>query len=264
MRLDKKVVLVTGAGRGVGKAIAESFSDEGASLVCVDKDANLMELLVNQFKSRWHDVLGICADLSLKHDVGKVVTKTLDKFDGIDILVTHEEIIRHQTPFEDLQIEEWDKVINASLKGTFLCCQAVGKEFIRQNRGVIVNIASVAVFSPYVYSGAYSLSQAAVVSLTKQFAMEWAKYNIRANVICPGNVLTEEYRFIFKMNEDILQEQRKMIPMGGFVTPEDVAKAAIFLSSEESSFITGATLVVDGGQLGSTFLYFPGISMGGP
>lgn len=252
MRFAKKVVLVTGAGRGVGKSIAEFFSDEGARLVCVDKDAKLIDLLVGQFKSCGHDVLGICADLSLKQDVGKMVTKTLDKFEGIDILVIYEEMIRHRTPFEELEIEEWDKVINISLKGILLCCQAVGKEFIKQNRGVIVNIASVAAFYPYVYSGAYSLGQAAVVSLTKQFAMEWAKYSIRVNVICPGNVLTEEYRSMFKENEDIIEEQRGMVVKRGFVTPEDVAKATMFLSSEESSFITGAALVVGGGQLYST------------
>jgi NAD(P)-dependent dehydrogenase (short-subunit alcohol dehydrogenase family) len=195
--------------------------------------------------------MAVKADVSSRIDVNRMVEEALRAFKKIDILVNNAGIIK-PAPLEDLTEEDWDRVIDVNLKGQFLCSQAVGRKMIERREGTIVNIASLSGETPELWSGAYSPSKAGVISLTQQMAIEWAKYNIRVNAISPGAVLTPLTKSFYPTKEEY-EKRQKTIPLGRFAKPEDIAKAAVFLASDESAYITGEIINVDGGQQASIY-----------
>jgi NAD(P)-dependent dehydrogenase (short-subunit alcohol dehydrogenase family) len=153
---------------------------------------------------------------------------------------------------EDVSEEEWDRVMAVNLKGTFLCCQAVGREMIKKGGGNIINVASLAGHTPQMNAGAYSPSKAGVISLTKLMAVEWAKHNVRVNVLSPGPIRAPMFDFGFN-TEALRRKRAKSVPMNRIGRPEEVANAAVFFASDDSSFVTGHAFVIDGGSLSSVY-----------
>ena len=185
------------------------------------------------------------ADVTNLLEVKGMVEKIVKEFGRIDILVNNAGIMAN-APIENLKLEDWDKVININLTGVFLCCQAVGNEMIKVSNGNIINIASIVANQPYPLGGAYSASKSGVVIFTKQLAIEWAKYNIRVNAISPGVIRTPINEF-HHSHAETYEKRRTLIPLQRIGMPEDIANAAIFFASDESNYITGQVLLVDGG-----------------
>ena len=253
MRLKDKVALVTGASRGIGRGIALKFAQEGADVVVnYCENMAMAETLAGQIRSLGGQALTVKADVSNGADVNSMVGKVLDTFDTIDILVNNAGIFIGGE-VADLKEETWDRMMAVNLKGVFLCCQAVGKYMIANNvRGSIINIASISGKLPELNGNAYSPSKAGVISLSALLAVEWAKYEIRVNALSPGPVMTPLQKKIYS-TPDLPNARNRGIPMSRHGEPEEIGKAAVFLASEDSSYITGENLSVDGGSQASMF-----------
>ena len=256
MKLDKKVSIVTGGGRGIGRAVCLALAREGSNVMVTDVVSQTAREVSEEIQSMGRRALFFEMDVSKSDQAKKMVAAALSSFGKIDILVNVAGIF-FRSPIEDVSEQDWDKVVAVNLKGTFLCSQAVGKEMIKQGGGSIVNFASVAAHTPQINLGAYSPSKAGVLLLTKIMAVEWAKYNIRVNALSPGPILTPMTDSIYN-TEKLKKGRAKAIPMDRFGTPEEVAKAVLFLVSDDASYITGHALSIDGGALDSMF-YLTGL-----
>ena len=251
MKLEKKVAIVTGGGQGIGKAVCLALAREGADVMVTDVVSETAKVVCEQIEAMGRRSLYMEMDVSNGNHVMDMVKKALRTFGRIDVLVNVAGIFI-KSAIEDVSERDWDKVIAVNLKGTFLCSQAVGREMIRQGGGSIVNFASVAGHTPQIYSGAYSPSKAGVVLLTKIMAVEWAKYNIRVNAVSPGPISTPMTDSIYN-TERLRKGRARAIPLNRFGKPEEVAKAVVFLVSDDASYITGHALAIDGGSLDSMF-----------
>lgn len=241
--LTGKTAIVTGASRGLGKAMALGLAQAGANIVITDvletKDA------VKEIETLGVKAMGLKVDVTKVKDIEDMVKKTLQKFKKIDILINNAGVY-FPTPVADLDEKGWDKTLAINLKGSLLCAKAVGKEMIRQRSGAIVNTASVAGIMAFASSAAYNASKAAIIMLTKTLAAEWASYGIRVNVICPGIFATDMTKGL--LNDKGFQTMVKTkIPMARYATPDELVGAALYLASDASSYTTGHALVVDGG-----------------
>lgn len=241
--LTDKIAIVTGASRGLGKAMATGLARAGANVVVADiLDVNET---VEEIKKLGREAVGIKVDVSKKEDVERMVQQTIEKFGKVDILVNNAGIFR-MAPAETMKEEDWDKVIAVNLKGQFLCAQEVGKRMIKQKSGKIINMASVAGKLAFAQSAAYNASKAGVILMTKTLAAEWGKYNIQVNAVCPGvfaTPMTED----FLKDKNFLQMIKRRVPLARYGEPEELIGAAIFLSSKASDYMTGHELVIDGG-----------------
>ncbi|OGP96726.1 MAG: hypothetical protein A2157_04445 [Deltaproteobacteria bacterium RBG_16_47_11] len=255
--LSGETAIITGAGQGIGRSIAIKFAEKGANIVCVDKNSKTASSVAEEIHPLGVNSIPLSADVSNAEEVSFVVQRTIQAFGRVDILVNNAGATSGTCSLEDLLEEDWDKVVNTNLRGSFLFCKTVGKKMIERRKGIIINIASVAGHIPYTHSGAYGPSKAAVIALTKQLSLEWARYNIRVNAISPGSIRTPLTEPIYA-DEELGEARRKTVPLGRVGAPQDIANVAYFLASKESSFITGVTLSVDGGLLESLFLRHPG------
>jgi NAD(P)-dependent dehydrogenase (short-subunit alcohol dehydrogenase family) len=253
MRLEGKVALITGSSQGIGSGIALKFAEEGADVVVnYLKNIEMAEILADKIRSLGSKALTVKADVSKSMDVNAMVEKVLDTFDKIDILVNDAGIFIGGG-VADLKEEIWDRVMAVNLKGVFLCCQAVGNYMIANKvRGSIINIASISGKLPELNGNAYSPSKAGVISLSALLAVEWARYGIRVNALSPGPVMTPLQKAIYS-TPDLLNARNRGIPMNRHGEPEEIGKAAVFLASEDSSYVTGENLTVDGGSQASMF-----------
>lgn len=250
MRLKDKVAVVTGANQGIGKATALMFAEEGADVLVADMMDTVKDVC-DQIKAMGRESAFVKLDVSKSSQVNEMVKTALDTFGRIDVLANIAGIVRG-APIEEVTEEDFDKTIAVNLKGTFLCSQAVGKVMIKQGGGTIVNTASIAGHTPQIGLGAYSSSKAGVILLTKIMAVEWAKYNIRVNAVSPGPITTPLTEKIYHTPE--LKAQRaKAVPMDRFADPEEVAKAFTFFASDDSSYVTAQSLLVDGGSFDGIF-----------
>lgn len=243
--LNGKVAVVTGGSRGIGKAIAMELAKHGADIVIADLLVKDAEQTAKEISELGRKALVVRADVSRKREVDGLIRRTVTKFGKIDIFVNNAGIYR-AGPTEQLSEAEWDKVIDINLKGYFLCAQAAGKEMIKQKSGNIINISSVAGIGGFANSVAYCSSKAAIILLTKALAVEWAKHNIRVNAICPGAIKTAMTDPLLK-DEAFQQMIKQKTPLGRIGKPEEIAAGALFLASEASSYVTGHSLVIDGG-----------------
>jgi 2-deoxy-D-gluconate 3-dehydrogenase len=238
-----KVAIVTGASRGLGRAIAIGLAEAGADIVATDMLD--VEETVQDVRKNGRGALGLTVDVTNKNDIEGMVRGTLDRFDKIDILVNNAGIYR-TAPSETMSEEDWDSVVDINLKGEFLCAQEAGKVMMRAKSGKIVNISSVAGQFASAQSVSYCASKAGIILMTKTLAVEWARYNIQVNAICPGV-------FVTPMTENLLEDKnfRSMIearvPAARPGKPEELVGAAVFLSSKASDYMTGHALVIDGG-----------------
>ena len=256
MRLEDRVALVTGAGRGIGKSIALAFAREGARVVINDVDRANAEAAAAEVGAAGPKGLAVAADIARREDIGRLVDTVVRERGRIDIVVNNAmKIVPGK--LEELPEEAWDTTMNIGLKGVFLLSQAAARHMIRQRSGAFVNIASVAGLFPYNWAGAYSVVKAGVIMLTKLMALEWAPYGIRANAITPGYIRTPGTEAMYA-DPEIYEGRRKGVPMGRVGDGEDVASLAVFLASDEARYTTGSVVGADGGQAVGYFLSVPG------
>jgi len=246
MDLVDKVAIVTGAGRGIGKAIAIALTREGASVIINDVDIQTAEKVTKEIKSLGWKALAIQADVSDSKEVNQMVQSAIKKFKRVDILVNNAAIIKRGS-IEDLNEEDWDRVMDVNLKGAFNCMKAVAGIMKKQRYGKIVNISSIAgKIGDLASAPCYGASKAGMICLAKSLARELAAYNINVNVVAPHAIKTD-------MSKEWSEEKRKNIianiPLGRMGEPEDIAEAVVFLVSDKAKFITGEVLDVNGGCL---------------
>jgi NAD(P)-dependent dehydrogenase (short-subunit alcohol dehydrogenase family) len=260
MRLKDRISIVTGGGQGIGKAICLALAREGSDVLVTDINAKTAQEVSEEIKAMGRRSLSFEMDVSKANQVKEMVKTALDNFGNINILVNVAGTGK-KSAIEDVSEEDRDRIIAINLKGTFLCSQAVGRIMIKRGGGCIINTASVAGHAPQVYTGAYSPSKAGVLLLTKLMAVEWAKYRIRVNSISPSPIMTPATMDYIYNTETLRKARAKAVPMNRFGSPDEVAGAVVFLASDESNYITGHSLVIDGGSLNSTF-YLAGFLTG--
>jgi NAD(P)-dependent dehydrogenase (short-subunit alcohol dehydrogenase family) len=246
--LKGKTAIVTGSRRGIGRAIALAFATEGADLVICDVDAKdgCLDQTAQQIKQAGSRCLPLQTDISQRDDVEKLVQAAGNAFGGIDILVNCAGVwIPGQTLIECTE-ENWDKVIDTNLKGCYLCCQAAGKVMAARKKGSIINISSQVGLTPGAGAGAYPVSKAGIIMLTRQLAQELAGFNVRVNALAPGIVKTD-FNAAFWKDPAVEIRTAGMVPLNRLAEPEDIAEAALFLASDSSSYITGEVLAINGG-----------------
>ena len=245
--MKDKVALVTGARRGIGRAIAQTLAAHNATIVVNDVDIDGAQNVAREINEDAGRAVALQADVSEWAQVKQMVKDVLAKFDKIDILVNNAGVLR-PTKVEDITSEEWDLIMSVNVKGVFNCSKAVLEVMKTQRSGRIVNIASSAGRSVSDFGGVhYTTSKAAVIGLTRHLAKDAAPYGITVNEICPGTIDTEMVRDSCK--PQYLQEVVSAIPLGRMGTPNDVANVVLFLASDLSSYVTGASLDVNGGAL---------------
>ena len=247
LSLEGKTAIVTGGGTGIGRSIALTFAAAGANVVVCSRTLANLEKVAEEVKALGRRSLAVRTDVTQKADVGNMVQRVMDEFGAIDILVNDAGVWLGGEVL-DFSEEAWDRTMGVNIKGYYLCCQAVGKRMVEQKRGNIINIASASSFVLDQEEAPYSVSKAGVVMLTRGLAKELVSYNIRVNAVAPGWVRTEMSREMWSQPEsEYTKQEMARIPMGRLAEPSDVANSALFLASDLSSYITGATIVVDGG-----------------
>ncbi len=246
--LPGKVALITGGRRGIGRAIALALAEAGADIALGDRviDDGQLEKVAGEIKELGRRSLALQADITKKADVDGLVEKTVAEFGAIDILVNNA-AMNIRAPLLELNEDGWDKVIDTDLKGYYLCSQAAGRVMVKQKRGNIVNIASTAAMYSAPEMGAYCLAKAGVVMLTRILALELAQYNIRVNAVAPSMVKTKFSQPLWADAETLKQIESE-IPLGRLAEPADIVGSVLFLASDESAYVTGHTIIVDGGS----------------
>ena len=246
--LKGRVALVTGGSIGLGRQVAQALAEMGADIVLCARKRERCEQAAQEFEALGVHALALACDVTDAEQIHAVVDAATARFGRIDVLVNNAGI-SWGSPFEDMRLADWHKVIETNLTGTFLFSQAVGKVMIAQGRGKIINMASVAGMggapSEIVQATAYHASKGAVITLTKDLACKWAAHNIQVNAIAPGWFPTHMSDWVITHKRDRLLES---IPSGRFGGEDDLKGAAVFLASDASAYVTGHVLVVDGGQ----------------
>jgi NAD(P)-dependent dehydrogenase (short-subunit alcohol dehydrogenase family) len=246
--LKGRVALVTGGSIGLGRQVAQALAEMGADIVLCARKRERCEQAAQELEALGVHALALACDVTDSEQIHAVVDAATARFGRIDVLVNNAGI-SWGSPFEDMRLADWHKVIETNLTGTFLISQAVGKVMIAQGRGKIINMASVAGMggapSEIVQATAYHASKGAVITLTKDLACKWAAHNIQVNAIAPGWFPTHMSDWVITHKRDRLLES---IPSGRFGGEDDLKGAAVFLASDASAYVTGHVLVVDGGQ----------------
>ena len=247
-RLKGKVAVVTGSRRGIGRAIALALAAAGANIVVSDNvtDDGKLDEVAAEIKKLGRNSVIVSVDVSKRSDVEEMASRIVARFGKIDILVNCAGIWIPGQTLLDCPEGNWDRVIDVNLKGTYLCCQTIGRVMVKQRSGNIINLSSKVGLEPGTGAGAYSISKAGIIMLTRQLALELAPYGVRVNALAPGIVKTDFNKDLWQSPEAVKQLART-VPLGRLAEPEDIARAALFLASEESSYITGAILPIDGG-----------------
>ncbi len=245
MDLSKKVAIVTGSGRGIGRAIALKLAEAGATIIINDVgDAADADSVAEEIKSLNQESLVILADVSLSADVTRLVETTMNTYGRIDILVNNAGIARDQLLLR-MPEEDWDRVLNVNLKSVFLCTKAALRPMIRQRWGRIISLSSIVGLVGNPGQANYAAAKAGIIGFTKTIAKEVASRGITANAIAPGFIDTGMTQ---QLEEKQKEELKRRIPLGYLGTPRDVAETVAFLASEEGRYITGQVLSVDGGM----------------
>lgn len=252
MKLAGKVAIVTGSGRGIGEAIAKKFAQEGASVAVVDIDEREATRVAGEIVNSGGKAIAIKVDVSKKADTQNMVKRTLDKFKALHILVNDAAIVRN-APLVEMTEEAWDAVVDIDLKGVFFCTQAVLEHLMKQRYGKIVNIASAQGTGS---SGTedfanYAAAKGGVIQLTKVTARVGGPYGINVNSIAPGVIMTKILLEMLGSKEKVQQfveSRQKLTVLGRTGVPDDIANLALFLVSDDSSYLTGQVICMDGGR----------------
>jgi 3-oxoacyl-[acyl-carrier protein] reductase len=243
MKLKDKIAIVTGASQGIGKEVALALAKEGANVIVIDINDNVKKVS-EEIKSMGVKSMAVKADVSNRKDIEKMSRDVLKTFGKVDILVNNAGIYP-SVSFNEMKEEDWDKVMNVNLKGTFLCTKAVSESMIKKKSGSIINISSIAAMVGFNGLTHYCASKAGILGFTRALALELSKYNIRVNAIAPGAIETPGA----KMTDEDANNFAQTIPLKRIGTPKDIASVVLFLASEDSSYITGQCIIVDGGYV---------------
>ena len=243
MRFQNKVVLVTGSTRGIGKAIAKSFAKEGATAIIMGRNQELADQIRDEIIKDGFKAESFVCDVTNAENVQEIVNKILDKQKSIDILVNNAGMTKDNLLLR-MSESDWDQVINVNLKGVFNCTKVVSKVMLKARSGRIINIASIIGILGNAGQANYAASKAGIIGFTKSIAREFASRNITANAVAPGYIETDMTSELSEKNKEAIL---KNIPLGKLGKVDDVAGLCLFLASDEASYITGQTLVVDGG-----------------
>lgn len=249
LSLDGKTAVVIGGTSGIGRALAHGLAEAGADVVCSSRRIEQVDAAANEIEAIGRKTIRATSDVSDKSSLEELLAKCVSEFGKVDILINSAGRTK-RTPTLELDEAEWDAIIETNLTGTLRACQVFGGHMVANGYGRIINIASLSTFVSLFEVAAYSASKAAVASLTKSLAIEWAKSGVNVNAIAPGVFRTA-------LNQKLLDESERgqefltRTPMGRFGQVEELAGAAVFLASEAASFVTGEILVVDGGFLAS-------------
>jgi NAD(P)-dependent dehydrogenase (short-subunit alcohol dehydrogenase family) len=245
-RLDGKVAVVTGASRGLGRAIADALSEAGADIAVSARQLETAERVAEVIQhATGRKALGISADVTRPEDVRRMMTQVLDTLGRIDILVNNAGV-NIRGPIEELTEDDWDTVVDTNLKGPWLCCRAVAPVMKAQKWGRVINVSSMLGEISLPGRSPYASSKGGLTLLTKTLALEWAKDGINVNALCPGPFATEINTPL--LNDPVARAQMESnVPLARWGDPVELGPAAVFLASDASSFMTGATLFVDGG-----------------
>ncbi|MCX5803772.1 MAG: 3-oxoacyl-ACP reductase FabG [Proteobacteria bacterium] len=246
MKLEGKNAVVTGGGRGVGRAISIDFAKEGANVVVNYASNNkAADEVVGIIKSMGKKAVAVQGDVAKKEDAQKIIDTCVENFGSIHILVNNAGISK-PSMMHKMSVETWDEVVNVQMRGPFLCIQAASKYFMQQNYGRIVNVTSVAGIVGTVGQINYAAAKGGVVTLTKSAARELAKYNVTCNVISLG-IVTTDMTHTLQTDEKLKEIYVRRILLNRYAEPEDVSPAFVFLASDDARYITGQLLCVDGG-----------------
>lgn len=248
-RLEGKVAMITGGGTGIGRAIALAFAREGAKLAVAGRRKEKLNETIREMEKQGGQGLAIVCDVAKAKDAAHAVRETAKHFGRLNVLVNNAGML-HASTIEGIAEEEWDRLMTINLKGPFLMCRAALPEFRKAGGGAIINVGSVLGLVAMKDRAAYCASKGGVTLLTKAMALDHAHENIRSNCICPSIVETELVQGLFAASEEgkALRKARiGQIPIGRMGRPEDVAELAVFLASDESSWLTGAAIPLDGG-----------------
>ncbi len=246
LSLDGQVALITGASRGIGRSIALAFADAGAAVVVSSRKLPDLEKVADEIRAMGRPSLAVAAHIREPEDLRRLVKTVTEKFSRIDILVNNAATNPIMAPLVDTEEKAFDQIMNTNVKGYFLLSQLCAQVMIKQGRGSIINISSIAGFRPGPWLGVYSISKAAINMITMAFAKELGEYNIRVNAIAPGVIKTKFSQALWS-NEALMEEEFKRTPIKRFGEPEEVARLALFLVSPAAAYITGQIILMDGG-----------------
>lgn len=248
-RLDGRTALVTGGSRGLGRAMAQALAEAGADLILVGRDPDSLEAARTELAATGRTVLVVPGDVGTPAGAVAACEAALNHGRAIDVLVNNVGGRRVDVATEDIGLAEWQELFDLNLTSALVCCQKIGKGMLARRRGAIVNVTSIV--GPIVIKGIrgrhYETAKAALTALTKSLAADWADRGVRVNAIAPGVFLTDPNRRWFGEKESFRELFVAHTPMGRFGEPNELGPAAVFLASDASSFVTGTTLVVDGG-----------------
>lgn len=252
--LNERVALITGAGAGIGRTIAETYAQKGAAVAVVDLDLAAAHTTADSIRAGNGRAQAFQADVSNESQLKAAYDEAVQAFSSIDILVNNAAISRGDDILT-IDTETWDHNQSVTLKSVFLCSKVVLPGMMSLGRGVILNIASVNGLTA-IGEEPYSAAKAGVINLTKNLALRYGRYGIRVNAICPGSVVTPGWRHHLQRDPTILERLASWYPLGRVGKPEDIAKAALFLASDDAAWITGAVLPVDGGLTAGSYRMF--------
>ena len=245
--LEGKVAVVTGAGKGIGKSLAIGLSEFGCDLVLVARTLSDLEKVAGEIEKKGRKALPVPTDVSSEEQVNAMVARAVEHFGKIDILVNNSGVSGDK-PVLKMDLDYWEWVMSVNLRGPFLCAKAVGAQMAKQKSGKVINVSSITFQMAIPNMTSYCASKAGLVQFTKALALEWVKYNIQVNAVCPGYIRTpmnEEF-FASEAGKKVIE---KTLPMKRLGEPEEMIGSVVYFSSPASDFTTGAVLVVDGGQI---------------
>lgn len=249
-RLDGKRLLITGGSRGLGREMALAIAEAGADVILVGREIESLEETAKEIRERGRKVDLIQADVGIPAEAERACQVALEKYAPIDILINNVGGRRIDIPTADLPLEQWQQILDLNLTSTFLCTKLIGGAMVARGAGGrIINIASISgmVANRGIGGRSYETSKAAVIQFTRTVAVDWAPFGVTTNAICPGGFMTAPNVRWADQNPEIINSFKTQIPLGDFGQPEDLGPLAVYLASDASRYMTGATLVIDGG-----------------
>lgn len=244
--LKGKKGFVSGASRGLGREMALTLAEAGADVALAARNVEALNETADLIKKMGREAVVCPMDIAKLEEIERAVNQAVKAFGRIDILINNSGIAG-ESPVADLTPEKWDRVIDVNLKGHVFCTRAVGRYMIENRYGKIINIASIVGIMPVIYNSLYAMAKAGLILFTKTLAVEWVRYNIQVNAICPGYFLTDLNRDFFQTPAG--QKVINKIPMRRVADPKEIRGVTLLLASDASSFMTGSVLVIDGGHI---------------
>ena len=243
-RFEGKTAFVTGAASGIGRATAVAFAAEGARVVVTDRVEAALQETAEYVKESGGEVLAIACDVSKPEEIEAAVAQAVNTFGRIDCAFNNAGVENKATPLHEIELEEWDRILSINLRGTFVCMKHEIAQMVRQGGGVVVNTSSGAGIRGVAGGASYAASKHAMIGMTKSAALDYAKRNIRVNCILPGNIATP---MMDRFTDGDIQKAIDLEPVGRLGKPEEIAEAVLWMCSDLGGFVTGASIVVDGG-----------------